>query len=191
MSPAARDALGPLPVDADGPSPPDSLAEAGWLVDIAKGGSRAQRALEQLYHAYASRFRRYYLRRGFHPADADELCQDAFLKIVRSCVGRDIASPRAWLWTLARSVMLDHVKKARPELSGGHAAAEEAIDDPLADYGLRDCVQRQFTAFADSSPEGAQVVAWAVVDGFTAVEIAAMIDRSPGATREFLSQLRK
>ncbi|GAB3375955.1 RNA polymerase sigma factor [Spongiibacter taiwanensis] len=181
--------------------------DGALLAELTVGGGRSQQALRLLYAYYAPRFIGYFRRRGASDADADDLCQEAFVKIMRS-VGpalaspRGITAPRAWLWLVARSVHLDHLGKqqrtAHDDLALDGAAAGQAWSDfQTADEvstdqeGLGDCVRRQFARFADASPEAAQAISWAVVEGFTAPEIASLLGRSPGATREFLSQVRK
>lgn len=191
--------------------------EAELLAELVAGDGRTQQALRALYAYYAPRFRGYFRRRGASDADAEDLCQEAFVKIMRS-VGpalaseRGIGAPRAWLWQVARSALLDYVGKQQ-RLAGGDPAngapangapandsSEVASDwagfdmagDELADQAdLGDCVRRQFAQFAKGSPEAAQAISWAVVEGFTAAEIASLLGRSPAATREFLSQVRK
>lgn len=173
-----------------------AIDEAALLKQIAMGGHDAREALKPLYHYYAPRFRAFYLRRGLAHADADELCQEAFIKIARSTGAAGIIrSPRAWLWRVARSVMLDFLKRSNVEQSVDDWSELVEPEDQQARFdeqlGLKRCVEKQFAEFSRRHTEGSQVVSWAVVEGFTAVEIAELIGRSHGATREFLSQMKK
>lgn len=168
----------------------EGVDEAVLLRDISLGGRRSRRALEELYRYYAGRFLAFYRRRGVSEFDREELCQDAFVKIVRSCRdAEDIHAPRAWLWSVARSVMLDYFRRRGDEALP--LWQEEGDVDWEETLNLQDCVDKQFARFAARAPEAAQAISWAVVEGFTAVEIAAMLERSPGATREYLSRVRK
>ena len=170
----------------------DVIDEGYLLKQISLGGDPARSALKPLYDYYSPRFVGFYCRRGLAPEDAEELSQEAFIKIVRSArKAGDITAPRAWLWRLARSVMLDYLKSpaARSGVDIPHLSPFMEADLDVQD--LQDCVQRQFTAFAHTAPEAAQAISWAVVEGFNAREIADLLGRSHGATREFLSQVRK
>lgn len=168
----------------------EGVDEAVLLRDISLGGRRSRRALEELYRYYAGRFLAYYRRRGVSEFDREELCQDAFIKIVRSCRrAEDIHAPRAWLWSVARSVMLDHFRRLHGEAMP--LWNEDSAVDWESAADLQDCVDKQFARFAARAPEAAQAITWAVVEGFSAVEIADLLERSPGATREYLSQVRK
>lgn len=174
----------------------ESFSEAALLEEISAGGSAARKALKPLYCRYAHRFKAYFQQRGLGLADAEDLCQECFIKIVKSApAAQPIRAPRAWLWSLAKSVLLDFYKSRRPSAELDEAVlAEQVLEqatEGAVDLDIEHCIERQFAVFAQDNPQGAQVLRWAVIEGFTAVEIAEMIGRSHGASREYLSQLRK
>jgi DNA-directed RNA polymerase specialized sigma24 family protein len=97
--------------------------------------------------------------------------------------------------------MMDHFRrtKARPadNLNDDEWAALEqnsdamrTVDPPPENESLEDCVQRGFAEFAKKSSDRAYVLSL-VMEGFDTAHIAAAIQRTPGATREFISQSRK
>ena len=45
---------------------------------------------------------------------AEDLMQDTFVKATRSMMGYRGGNPRAWLFTIARSVFIDDVRRKRP-----------------------------------------------------------------------------
>jgi RNA polymerase sigma-70 factor (ECF subfamily) len=107
----------------------------------------------------------------------------------------------AWLWRIAINCMMDHFRrtKARPadNLNDDEWAALEqnsdamrTVDPPPENESLEDCVQRGFAEFAKKSSDRAYVLSL-VMEGFDTAHIAAAIQRTPGATREFISQSRK
>ncbi|MBD2859240.1 RNA polymerase sigma factor [Spongiibacter sp. KMU-158] len=171
----------------------EALQELALLETIACGGEAGRRALKDLYFQYAHRFRGYFLRRGLNQADAEDLTQESFIKIVRSAANANsITAPRAWLWSVAKSVLLDHLKKTPSSNQEWDAQGDEPFSEFSHDQqAMARCVEQQFQQFASSSPEGAQIIRWVVLDGFSSTEVAEMIDRTHGATREYLSQLRK
>jgi hypothetical protein len=68
--------------------------------------------------------------------------------------------------------------------------ALRTFDSLPSGESLEDCVGRGFTEFAKNFSERAHVLSL-VMDGFDTAYIAAAIKRTPGATREFISQSRK
>lgn len=71
-------------------------------------------------------------------------------------------------------------------LAGGALPEDEARRAQLAE-----CFARCWSRFEQAAPAHAAVIAWIAEDGLGTEEIAALLERSPGATREFVSQCRK
>lgn len=154
--------------------------------------ARRRDAVAALFERYASRLRSYFMRQGVSASDADDLVQDSFVKMVRSASSFEARGrAAAWIWQLARSVWLDAMRHQRRQGIQLSVDEADALAAPEAPLDLKDCVQRAFGSFALIEPLQAQVLYWAAVDQLTAPEISELIDRSPGATREFLSQIRK
>ena len=59
---------------------------------------------------------------------------------------------------------------------------------PLEDAA---CVRRAWRAFAADHPERAEALERAVLEEWNTAELAAFLNRSAGATREYVSQCRK
>ncbi|MBB87273.1 MAG: hypothetical protein CMP06_08245 [Xanthomonadales bacterium] len=168
--------------------------EAEWLQQIAAGGDARRAAVSALYRHYAARFRGYFQRRGASPADAEELCQDSFVRLVRALDrGTQVDQPRAWIWSVAQSQWLDWRRVAQPDTEDIVDWQDvQSEDDPaVRSLHLDDCVRRQFAAYTAAYPAGAQALLWASVEQFTAPEIGELLGRTPGATRQFLSEARK
>ena len=169
---------------------------------IRQGGKLRDQGVTSLYRRYAAHFRKFYLYQGLSAADADDIVQEAFVNIVRHCNTYNGDSPlEAWLWRIARNCMNDHFRrtKARPaenlDDDGWDALEQESeamrtVDAPPAKESLEDCVERGFAEFAKKFSERAHVLSL-VMEGFDTAHIAATIQRTPGATREFISQSRK
>ncbi len=152
-------------------------------------------AIDQLYRGYARRFAAYLMRRGVAAQDVEDLVQDAFLRLVRAAPGfGGGGNAHAWIWRVARSAWLDRWK-TKPPVAGALDGLPEAVMGvtpdvaPAADF--QDCVEGQLSRFARSFPAGGQALLWAAVDGFSTAQIAELLGRRAGATREFLSQTRK
>lgn len=155
-----------------------------------------------LYRKHAAHFRKFFLRQRLNVADAEDVVQEIFVKIVRHCDAYNGESPiEAWLWRIARNCMNDHFRSsnARPAESlteeewdtlEGESEAMRTFDPPPANETLEDCVQQGFAEFTKRFPERAHALSL-VMEGFDTAHIAAAIQRTPGATREFISQSRK
>lgn len=176
---------------------PDEFS-AELLRDLRATGAAQRRAIETLYAGYAGRFRNYYLRHGASGAEADDWVQETFVRILRFVdTLRDDTRLAAWLWRTARNVMIDAIRK-----SGRVHLVDEEFADRVVDAGerplqaieresLQDCVRREFERFSGDHPDRAQCLVWAAVDEMSMQEIAGIIGRSVGATREYVSQCRK
>lgn len=179
---------------------PGALPE---LLSLRAGGSTQRAAFGALYDAMAGRLRGWFQRHGSGLAEAEDLTQDTFVKVARS-IGEfrgEQAQLAGWIWTIARNLLLDARRAAgrRPTLDL-HDEATEALlpadDAPTALQSIAaerrdDCVRRGFAAFARLFPDRAQCLSWLVTDTLDIGAIAELIGRTPGATREYLSQCRK
>lgn len=179
-----------------------SIDDQNSLNLIRQGGKMLELGMTQLYRKYATHFRKFYLYQGLNEADADEIVQETFIKIVRNCDTFKGDSPLVgWLWSIARNCMNDHFRrtKARPtdnlDDEGWSVLEQESedmrtFDPPPAKETLEDCVQDGFREFAKKFSERAHVLSL-LMEGFDTAHIAAVIQRNPGATREYISQCRK
>lgn len=76
---------------------------------------------------YGSALRRYFIRRGKHSADADDLAQEVYLRLLRSEAnsGVRIRNPEAYLYTIAANLLRERAFL----LSRGESVA---LDDVVA-----------------------------------------------------------
>ena len=130
----------------------------------------------------------YLLRRTRDPELAADLTQDTFVKATRSLLGWSGGTAEGWLLAIARSVLLDHQRRRHlPTLP----LAEEGADDLLPD---RAASVADTVAIADAlermPAQQAKLLRLAYIDGFRAVEIAAMSGTSEGNVRMALHRAR-
>ena len=169
---------------------------------IRQGGKLRDQGVTLLYRKYAAHFRKFFLYQGLNMADAEDIVQETFFNIVRHCNTYNGDSPlEAWLWRVARNCMNDHFRrtKARPtetldddgwDKLAQVSEAMRTFDSPPANTTLEECVEMGFAEFAKNFSERAHVLSL-VMEGFDTAYIAATIQRTHGATREFISQSRK
>src|SRR6202044_76490 len=99
---------GPVAVDAD-------------VVRLRRGDLNA---LSELITRYQNRLYRYLLRIVRQPAEAEDLFQQTWLRVAEKIQHYDPRrSFEAWLFTLARNLAIDHLRRMRPE----------SLDEPIGD----------------------------------------------------------
>lgn len=134
-------------------------------------------------------------RAGDH---AEDLASETWLRVMDSLAGFSGTEPafRRWLVTIARNLLVDHVRRTRrrPEtavadlslLPRPRSAADPLLDaagDPAgvcaADWSLQDAL-----TLVDSLPAAsAELVRLRVVEGLDVAEVARLTGRTPGAVR--------
>ena len=92
--------------------------------DVARLRRGDINALSELIARYQNRLYRYLLRIVRQPAEAEDLFQQTWLRVVEK-IGAFDASRNfdAWLFTMARNLAIDHLRRIRPG----------SLDEPLAD----------------------------------------------------------
>jgi len=140
---------------------------------------------------------------------AEDVVQESLIKVWQRCATfRGPGDPHAWVRQIVRNTLLDRLRVRRPETSlqaddgdlvpeaaAAVAALSLASDTgPEAEIKARQSEQtfRQcFAQFHAAHPQHATVLRWVAEDGLDNVEVEQLLGRTPGATREFLSQCRK
>lgn len=174
-----------------------------------EGGPLIEQALVALHRDYS----RALLREGWltlHDHDAAlDLLQDTLLKVWRRCGSfRGDSELYPWLKQVLRRGAIDRLRSRHPEtaledangqtLPEVEAALRDsrsgALDEPLSaaeqrqvEAAYRRCAER----FAAEQPQAAEVIRWLAEDDLAPAQIAELLQRSPGATREYISQCRK
>ncbi len=150
-------------------------------------------ACQLLYRRYGGRFTQYLLRRGMDRASAEDAVQEAFIRLLRGAPGFQAQGQgRAWIWQVARSAWRDLARRSEPSTESLEAVGElPGAPDVAQTSDYQDCVHGQLARFATAYPEAGQAIIWAAVDGLSSAQIGALIERSAGATREFLSRSRR
>jgi RNA polymerase sigma factor (sigma-70 family) len=172
------------------------------------GGVAIERALRQLDRSYFSILYRESLR-GLRDAEvARDLVQETFIKVWLRCAtfhGDSELLP--WIKSILRHGLLDRLRKDErevvledPEEPGSElqrriaelsAEKVQRPEDEARRLQLDESFRRCWKEFEAAAPSHALVMSWIVEDGLTHEQIAELLGRTPGATREFISQCRK
>jgi len=173
-----------------------------------EGGEAVEDALRLLDRSYYAVLYRDCLRSVRDADAARDLVQDTFIKVWQRCAtfhGESELLP--WIRAILRHAILDRLRRSErdvpierdgamsTEVARG-VAALSAERVPAAEVELRrkqlaECFARSWARFEQACPEHAAVIAWIVEDGLRNEQIAELLGRTPGATREFVSQCRK
>jgi RNA polymerase sigma-70 factor (ECF subfamily) len=107
----------------------DAASDEALLAAYAAGDARA---FAELYERHERPVYRYFLRQGATPAQADDLMQDTWFAVVRHAAQFE---PRArfttWLYTVARSKLVDHWRRRSDAVSLDEAANDAEGDSPF------------------------------------------------------------
>ena len=173
-----------------------------------EGGAAIERALQLLDRSYFAILFRESVRGLGDPEAARDLVQDTFVKVwLRCATFQGDSELLPWIKSILRHGLLDRLRKPASEVAfdtaedqGGETQlriaelSAEIIprpDSEAARAQLDDCFKRCWRRFEAASPAHALVMAWIVEDGLTHEQIGELLGRTPGATREFISQCRK
>ena len=165
----------------------ESNGLAGWdLVRATQAGD--QQAFGQLYDRYHDMVFRYVLFRIGDRQLAEDLTAETFLRALRriqsvSYQGRDIG---AWFVTIARNLVLDHVKSSRyrleqttseiADLSPATSGPEQQVLDGATYEELLRCV-------AKLNADQKECITLRFLQGLSVAETARLMERNEGAVK--------
>ncbi|WP_216210737.1 sigma-70 family RNA polymerase sigma factor [Amycolatopsis aidingensis] len=184
------------PVDRFVPqAAPDPTAEAWELVHAAQDGDTE--AFGRLYDRYVEVVFRYVLFRLGDRDLAEDVTSETFLRALRritsvSYQGRDVG---AWFVTIARNLVLDHVKSSRFRLEiitdevieGGSAAFTGAQQRPQVgpeQQVLNRATQAElFRCIASLGEDQRECIVLRFLQGLSVAETAEIMNRNEGAIK--------
>lgn len=183
VRPAQRDAPGKTP---RGPGSPGEPGGSWDLVHAAQDGDRS--AFAQLYDRYVDVVFRYVLFRVGDRELAEDVTSETFLRALRriesvSYQGRDVG---AWFVTIARNLVLDHVKSSRFRLE---VATAEVDDSKPAESGPEQQLLSKVTRTAllqcvgQLGDDQRECIVLRFLQGLSVAETAKVMARNEGAVK--------
>jgi RNA polymerase sigma-70 factor (ECF subfamily) len=166
---------------------PDQLARIEALVQLAQGGDAE--AFGQIYEEYVDVVYRYlYVRCGSHHL-AEDLTAETFVRALRrldsfTWTGKDIA---AWFVTIARNLVVDHVKSSRYRMevtTGELLDADEHAQAPETEVlgQMRD--RRLLEAVKTLKGDQQECIVLRFLQGLSLAETAAILGRKENAVKQ-------
>lgn len=174
-------------------APRPSGAEDARLVRRVRDGDRD--AFEQLVRRHLRAAHRVALRRTGDPHDAEDVCQDAFVKALRRI--EDCGRPerfRGWLLAIVRNTALNMMDRRGRRESEPLASATDGPrsgDDPDRAFERSRLRDRLSEAMDRLPPMQRDVLALHDYEGWTHREIAEELGMAPGTSRYHLHEARK
>ncbi len=173
----------------------DTASEQAWdLVHAAQQGDTA--AFGMLYDQYVETVYRYVLFRVGDKELAEDVTSETFLRALRritsvSYQGRDVG---AWFVTIARNLILDHVKSSRYRREIATAEIADAGSVPFlaekqADAGPEQQViamatkDELFRCIQDLGEDQRECIVLRFLQGLSVAETAEIMDRNEGAIK--------
>jgi RNA polymerase sigma-70 factor (ECF subfamily) len=144
-------------------------------------------AFRELYETYGPRVKAYMMRRGVDAATAEDLAQETLLTVWRKAAlyAGDKGSMTTWVFTIARNLRIDRLRREVPWQELPEERVAEASDEILPDEALAE-KQRQLrvqTAIAELPSEQQEVVALAYLEGLSHSEIATRLELPLGTVK--------
>lgn len=142
--------------------------------------------LRALHDEHAPALRRYVRRLTGDAALADDVVQETLLRAWRRprVLDQSEASARAWLFTVARNLVIDDRRSARARHEFGTDRMPEAVTADQTDAMLDSWLVAD--ALAALSPEHRAVVVCAFYRGQSVAETARLLDIPPGTVKSRL-----
>jgi RNA polymerase sigma-70 factor (ECF subfamily) len=170
-------------------------ADSGSEADIEEldGDARfsVEREIEAAYRLHAARLKGFAMTLTRDPDAADDLVQEAFLRLVREMqAGRPPDNVGGWLFRVAGNVFVSGGRRRTvfqriiPRLVDRDEAPSPE------DHALRRDTNERLAAALGRLPEDARVALLLAAQGLGSDEVGRAIGRTPLATRTFLSRQR-
>lgn len=158
---------------------PPGPSRRGLMSDLLTriAHDRSGEAFEQLFEEYGPRLRAYMMRNGADSATAEELAQETLMTVWRkaSLYSASKGTPAAWIFTIARNLRIDRVRREVAWQELPDAQAEAIPSDEIAPdeaVGARQRQARVQEVLGQLPMLQRQIVALAFIDGLSHGEIA-------------------
>jgi RNA polymerase sigma factor (sigma-70 family) len=163
--------------------------EKELVIACQRKDPKAQTAFYNLYKGRLLGVCRRYARTV---AEAEDIFQEAFIKIFNNLHTLEkIESVSAWVKSLVVRTAIDHYRNTSHERE--QVGYDNVIEHPEEDFDIFSSMGReQILGVINSLPDGYRVVInLYLIDGFTHVEIAEMLNISEGTSKSQLSRGRE
>ena len=137
----------------------------------------------EIYTAYSGKVMRYIMTRVQRRADAEDLCEDVFEKVIKKINDFDEtkASLSTWIFTITRNTLIDHFRKFRPsDEIDENLPSESTVDEPLL---ARETLDELAEALNKLTQEQRDIIVLLYYDHKPMTEIAQLMGLSYGIVK--------
>jgi RNA polymerase sigma-70 factor (ECF subfamily) len=162
------------------PPPIDDLVRAAQLGD--------RQAFSQLYTQFAKPLYGYLVLRCGHRETAEDLLADVWVKAWRSLASCKPEYLSAWLYTIARNTLIDHLRQRRPQVDWERMP--EVIDpNPALNAAHARLEYQRISASIDQlTPEQREVFIMRLWDDLSYETIGRVVKKSPTSCRMLMTR---
>ena len=126
----------------------------------------------------------------------EDVCQEVFIKFLRSGQGIDPKEIRFWLLRVTRNAALDYRKKLKLDTIKTEPISEKergttTDKDPLRQILRREHGRKVLDALREHDPRGMEILIGIEIEGRTVEELAAQYGMKPNNLRTRLYRVRK
>jgi RNA polymerase sigma-70 factor, ECF subfamily len=169
---------------------PRDLSVRVWMPDLLSriATERSDGAFRRLFEEFGPRIRSYMTRQGADAATAEDLAQETLLAVwcKAGLYSAEKGTPATWMFTIARNLRIDRLRKEVPWQELSDEAAEAApSEDPGPDeaaHGRQRQVRVQ-AVLAGLPADQREVVTLAFIDGLSHNEIAQRLSLPLGTVK--------
>lgn len=154
--------------------------------------SRAK-IVTEIFYRFERQLLKFFISKVQKLAVAEDLLQELMIKLMKVSSGsKHIENGRAWLFSVANNVWIDHLRRERSlqRLVEDVARGFEEWPPESQSRDIEECVEEGLWLYRRQHPAEWYALSQQL-DGESVADIAITIDRTVGATYEFLSQSRK
>jgi RNA polymerase sigma-70 factor, ECF subfamily len=159
-----------------------------WIAEIA--AKHDPKAFAALFEFYAPRVKAMLMRGGAAPDTAEDIAQEALVMVWRKAAYYDArrASASAWVYTIARNLRVDRLRRDKLAALYAHEAQIEADEPRRPDEPLHTAEQAEIVAAAirQLPEEQVRVLKLSFFEDRAHGEIAAMLDLPLGTVKSRL-----
>lgn len=159
-------------------------------LELAQDGDHF--AQEQLMNGIYQPVYHYLVKRTGRNEEADELCQEVFLKVFErlDSYRSEVASVKTWVFTIARNTLVDFYRRQKSENRGdlSEVVAEDVASNPTALAEGKISIGYVSHLLKKLSEEEADVVTLRAIDEMPYPAIAKIIEKTEVATRQTYSR---
>lgn len=148
---------------------------------------RLETELAGLYDDMYDRVARYAYARMGDPTGAEDVAGEVFLRALESLDSYEERGVpmQAWLFTIARNLVVDHLRKRGGyEVLHPHDVAVADDSDPMAGVETGIELEQVKKAMQELTPGQREVVALRFFGELSSAEVATIMGKRPGAVRE-------